>query len=86
MSERNSSGIEYVCAIHKNEGIERPYKETKVDPYTFGLLLGDGCFVHRCCYYTQLEEDVNIEKQYIPYNLIKWNNKYAYRIDIPKYY
>ena len=85
VSERNPSGIEYVCAIHKNEGIEMPYKETKVDPYTFGLLLGDGCFVHRCCYYTQLEEDVNIEKQYIPYNLIKWNNKYAYRIDIPKW-
>ena len=85
VSERNPSGIEYVCAIHKNEGIEMPYKETKVDPYTFGLLLGDGCFVHRCCYYTQLEEDVNIEKQYIPYNLIKWDNKYAYRIDIPKW-
>lgn len=85
VSERNHSGIEYVCAIHKNEGIEMPYKETKVDPYTFGLVLGDGCFVHRCCYYTQLEEDVNIEKQYIPYNLIKWNNKYAYRIDIPKW-
>ena len=85
VSERNPSGIEYVCAIHKNEGIEMPYKETKVDPYTFGLLLGDGCFVHRCCYYTQLEEDVNIEKQYIPYNLIKWNSKYAYRIDIPKW-
>ena len=85
VSERNPSGIEYVCAIHKNEGIEMPYKETKVDPYTFGLLLGDGCFVHRCCYYTQLGEDVNIEKQYIPYNLIKWNNKYAYRIDIPKW-
>lgn len=84
-SERNPSGIEYVCAIHKNEGIEMPYKETKVDPYTFGLVLGDGCFVHRCCYYTQLEEDVNIEKQYIPYNLIKWNNKYAYHIDIPKW-
>lgn len=85
VSERNPLGIEYVCAIHKNEGIEMPYKETKVDPYTFGLILGDGCFVHRCCYYTQLEEDVNIEKQYIPYNLIKWNSKYAYRIDIPKW-
>lgn len=85
VSERNPLGIEYVCAIHKNEGIEMPYKETKVDPYTFGLVLGDGCFVHRCCYYTQLEEDVNIERQYIPYNLIKWNNKYAYRIDIPKW-
>ena len=85
VSERNPSGIEYVCAIHKNEGIEMPYKETKVDPYTFGLVLGDGCFVHRCCYYTQLEEDINIEKQYIPYNLIKWNNKYVYRIDIPEW-
>lgn len=37
VSKRNPSGIEYVCAIHKNEGIEMPYKETKVDPYTFGL-------------------------------------------------
>ena len=81
-NDRIPSGIEYVCKIMNHQGVQLPFRETKVDPYTFGLLLGDGCFRHKSCYFTQLEEDFNIESKYIPYNVIKWNTKYGYRINI----
>lgn len=83
IAERNPKGVEYICSIPKNKGIEYPYHKPKIDPYTFGLLLGDGCFIHKSCYFTQLDEDLEIEKNYIPYNIIKWKGKYANRIDIP---
>lgn len=82
-SIRVPSGLEHNCFISKNEGIELPNKSTKVDPYTFGLLLGDGCFRANSCYFTQEDKDIEIEKQYIPYSLIKRQDKYAYKIDIP---
>lgn len=81
-NDRIPSGVECVCKITNHHGVQLPFKETKVDPYTFGLLLGDGCFRHKSCYFTQLEEDFNIESKYIPYNIVKWNTKYGYRIDI----
>lgn len=81
-NDRIPSGVECVCKIMKHHGIPLPFKETKVDPYTFGLLLGDGCFRHESCYFTQLEDDFNIESKYIPYNIVKWKTKYGYRIDI----
>lgn len=82
-NDRIPSGVEYVCKIMNHNGIQLPFKETKVDPYTFGLLLGDGCFRHKSCYFTQMEEDFNVEAKYIPYNTVKWNSKYGHRIDIP---
>lgn len=81
-NDRIPSGVECVCKIMNHHGVQLPFKETKVDPYTFGLLLGDGCFRHKSCYFTQLEDDFNIESKYIPYNVVKWNTKYGYRIDI----
>lgn len=47
ISERLPSGVEHKCFIPKNCGVELPYKETKVDPYTFGLLLGDRSFRYK---------------------------------------
>lgn len=84
-SDRLPSGIEYTCFIPKNEGVTMNSRSTLVDPYTFGLLLGDGCFRHESCYFTQLSEDLNVERRYIPYNIIKWNGKYSHRIDIPNW-
>ena len=84
-NDRIPSGVECVCKIMNHNGIQLPFKETKVDPYTFGLLLGDGCFRHKSCYFTQMEEDFNIESKYIPYNTVKWNSKYGYKIDIPNW-
>lgn len=85
VSDRNPNGIELLCAIPRNKGIDMPFKETKVDPYTFGLLLGDGSFRHQSCYLTQLPEDLEIERQFIPYNIISWKDKFAWRIDIPNW-
>lgn len=83
VSYRIPTGVEYNCFIPKNEGIHLNYKETKVDPYTFGLLLGDGCFRASSCYFTQEDEDIEVEKRFIPYSIVKWKDKYAYKIDIP---
>ena len=85
VSYRVPSGLEHNCFIRKNKGIEMPYKTTNVEPYTFGLLLGDGCFRAMSCYYTQHNNDMEIEKNYIPYNIVKWKDKYAYKIDIPNW-
>lgn len=84
-SYRIPNGIEYNCFIRKNEGIEMPHRITNVEPYTFGLLLGDGCFRTASCYYTQIPTDMETEKQFIPYNIVKWKDKYAYKIDIPNW-
>ena len=86
ISDRNPLGIEYVCSIPKNKGVEMSYNKTKVDAYTFGLLLGDGSFRYCSCYYTQDPKDLEIERKYIPYNIIKWKAKYAYRINIPNWH
>ena len=86
ISYRNPLGIEYVCSIPKNKGVEMPYNKTKVDAYTFGLLLGDGSFRYCSCYYTQDPKDLEVEKKYIPYNIVKWKAKYAYRINIPNWH
>lgn len=86
ISDRNPLGIEYVCSIPKNKGIEMSYHKTKVDAYTFGLLLGDDSFRYYSCYYTQDPKDLEVERKYIPYNIIKWKAKYAYRINIPNWH
>lgn len=81
-SYRLPSGIEYCAQIPKNLGVEMPFKQTKVDPYTFGLLLGDGCFRHSACYFTQPSEDMENMIKYIPYPVKKWSEKYSYGISI----
>lgn len=81
-SVRIPTGIEYNCFIPKNKGVQFPYKQPLVDAYTFGLLLGDCCFTAISCYYTQAKEDMDIEREYIPYEVIKWKDKYSYKIDI----
>lgn len=86
ISYRNPLGIEYICSIPKNKGVEMPYNKTKVDAYTFGLLLGDGSFRYCSCYYTQDPKDLEVERKYIPYNIVKWKAKYAYRINIPNWH
>nr|DAH01391.1 MAG TPA: Terminase large subunit [Crassvirales sp.] len=85
ISSRVPKGIEYIYSIPSNEGVEFKEDVTQIDPYTFGLLLGDGCFKHLSCYYTCETTDFDIIKQYIPYQYTKWKDKYAYRIHIPNW-
>ena len=82
-SARNPKGVEYIYSIPSNNGVEFKEVSTQVDPYTFGLLLGDGCFKHLSCYYTCKTIDFDIIRQFIPYQYTKWKDKYAYRIHIP---
>lgn len=85
ISSRVPKGIEYIYSIPSNEGVEFKEDVTQIDPYTFGLLLGDGCFKHLSCHYTCETTDFDIIKQYIPYQYTKWKDKYAYRIHIPNW-
>lgn len=86
ITERVPSGIEYICGIPSNNAVEFETKTTAVDPYTFGVLLGDGCFRHKSCYLCENDEDFDIIKQHIPYEYVKWNaTKFGYRIAIPEW-
>ena len=87
VSHRNPSGVEYKCGIVKNQGIEMPSQAVGIDPYTFGLLLGDGCFrtpdVQDSIYYTCHDSDVKYIIPIVPYEVKRRSNKYAYSIIIP---
>lgn len=85
VSDRVPSGVEYIISIPSNKGVEWKRTTTKVDPYTFGLLLGDGSFRHSSCYYTCEDSDFEEIKNYIPYKYTRWNSKYAYRIHIDQW-
>ena len=90
ISSHNPKGYELDCTIPINKGVEYTFKKTKVDPYTFGLMLGDGCFRipqnKNKAYFTSSDEDFDVYKNYIPYNWIKYNNtKYGYNLNIPEF-
>ena len=74
--------FECVVGIPKNKGVEFSKQDTKVDPYTFGLLLGDGCFRTQSCTFTQAKEDFKVISQYIPYSITAWSDGYTYKISI----
>ncbi len=86
VSYRNPNGNEYLFSVVNNKGIEMPYTKTAVDPYTFGLLLGDGCFRHptylNIAAYTCSDNDFEEISRYIPYNTNKDKAKYSYKIQI----
>lgn len=83
-SERNKSGVEYICGIPTNSPVDFNFIETKIDPYTFGFLLGDGCFRHKYCYFTKNDSDFEIISKYIPYESKRWTSgNYAYGMKIP---
>lgn len=90
ISNHNPSGCEFTCSIPLSAGVEFSYHKPLVDPYTFGLLLGDGCFRIANCvnetYFSSSAEDFEIYKKYIPYNWVKYNNtKFGYNLNIPKF-
>lgn len=87
----NPKGYELDCTIPKGEGAEFPYQVTKVDPYTFGLLLGDGCFrnpgYRNAVNLTAVNSDFEVYKNYIPYNYHKVpSGKYLYSLEIQDIY
>ena len=87
ISPHNPRGYELDCTIPKGEGAEFPYIQTKVDPYTFGLLLGDGSFRNpgykNAVYFTAEDKDFAVYKTFIPYTINKVpSGKYSYSIQI----
>lgn len=87
ISLHNPRGYELDCTIPKGEGAEFPYIQTKVDPYTFGLLLGDGSFRNpgykNAVHFTAEDKDFAVYKTFIPYTINKVpSGKYSYSIQI----
>lgn len=90
LGSRNPKGYELDCSIPISKGVEYPSKDTRIDPYTFGLMLGDGSFRVVDCksktYFTSSDEDFEIYKKFIPYKWIKYNNtKFGYNLNIPDF-
>ncbi len=90
ITPHNPTGYELDCSIPVNKGVDFPYKGTKIDAYTFGLLLGDDCFKVKNCgtktYFISSDEDFEVYKNYIPYNWVKYNNtKFGYNLNIPDF-
>lgn len=89
ISQKNPYGREFDCTILNHNGVNYPYKQTKIDPYTFGLLLGDGCFrlptTDSKAAFTASDEDWKFYEKLIPYNFKKYKTKYAYNIIIPNF-
>lgn len=87
----NPKGYELDCTIPKGKGAEFPYIPTKVDPYTFGLLLGDGSFRNtgykNTIHFTAEDKDFEVYKTLIPYTINKVpSGKYTYSIQIQDIY
>lgn len=86
VTERAPKGYENNYTILNNRGIEMENKVTSIDPYTFGLLLGDGCFRHpkmqNRAYFTSSDEDFDTYKKFIPYKYTKGSSKYDWILEI----
>ena len=85
-SDRNK-GIEFIYAVPSNRGVDWEFRQTKIDPYTMGLCLGDGCFrtekLQNNVYYTSSEEDMCTYLKYVPYDITKLKTEKGYFIRIP---
>ena len=87
VSYRNPLGVEYTCGIVRNQGVDMSYQPVGIDPYTMGLILGDGCFrtpdYNSCISYTCQDSDAGYIIPLIPYEVKKKKTKYSYSIVIP---
>ena len=85
-SDKNK-GVEFIYAVPSNRGVDWEFRQPKIDPYTMGLCLGDGCFrtekLQNNVYYTSSEEDMCIYLKYVPYDIIKLKTEKGYFIRIP---
>lgn len=88
ISDRNPNGLEYIYSIPSNSGVEFSTKQTYIEPYTFGLLLGDGTFRHseyvHTVVLTAAEEDVKTYRLHIPYKISSSKKRrISHSIEIP---
>lgn len=83
--KRANGDIEYYYSIPNNGKVEFNSQRVLIDPYTLGLLLGDGCLTKSClnvAEFTSDEEDFEIYKQYVPYKMYSRKGKYSHGIEI----
>lgn len=83
--KRKDGGIEYYYAIPNNKKVEFNSQRILIDPYTLGLLIGDGCLTKSCLNVAELtsgEEDFEFYKQQVPYDMYARKGKYSHGIKI----
>lgn len=83
--KRKDGRFEAYISIPKQDKIEFNYRKVLIEPYTLGLLLGDGCFrtnYVNCAMFTSRDDDIPTYKKNIPYTIYKVKGKYSYRIKI----
>lgn len=86
VSNKNPNGIEYNYRIPKiTNAVYFPSKRVPIDPYTLGLLLGDGCFrvtsAKNYVLFTCAKEDYYTYEENIPYKIDKvTNDNYTHAI------
>lgn len=85
VTDRNPNGVEYICGIPVNGAVEFGARDILIDPYTLGVMLGDGCFTTGSCYLSENSEDFSVISKHIPYSYVKWSNYCSYRLDIPNW-
>ena len=67
---------EYVYFLPKTEPIEYEQQDVSIDPYTLGILIGDGSTTHSITY-TSADPEI---AEYIPYKVTKHKSKYSYGV------
>ena len=83
--KRKDGSIEYYYAIPNNKKVEFNSREVLIDPYTLGLLLGDGNLTKasvNTVEFTSSEEDIETYKQNVPYEINCRKAKYSHSIKI----
>lgn len=83
--KRKDGRFESYISIPKQDKVEFNSRKVLIEPYTLGLLLGDGCFrtnYVNCVMFTSREDDIPIYKKNVPYDIYKVKGKYSYRIKI----
>lgn len=85
---KNSAYLSNPCKLQLQKSVDYKEQYVPIDPYTLGLLLGDGCFTKSTknqADITQAVEDMEEIKKFIPYEVKKQNSKknINYNIVIP---
>lgn len=89
-SAKNPTGDEYVISLPINGALPFDRQVLPIEPYTLGLILGDGCITIKnnknVVRFTSLLSDVLEYKQLIPYNITTHKRDIEHSIHIPNAY
>lgn len=89
-SAKNPTGDEYVISLPINGALPFDRQVLPIEPYTLGLILGDGCITVKnnknIVRFTSLLSDVLEYKQFIPYDITTYKRDIEHSIHIPNAY